>query len=142
MSLLAATMLACERILHESDGVVSAIRIIDILTFTPSEEVPIERQRTPVHVLARVLTSADDEAEHVVRMSLVRPDGKRVEMGEAFRGAIPPPKVAGVPRGLTINAQIDVVPTEGTHWIVASFDGEDVSRTPLSVRLNAPPETR
>jgi hypothetical protein len=70
----------CEKVLQEKDGVVSAIRIIDRMTFSaPSESAP--EKMPPMNIAIVMLVrfkSGDVSGEHELRIKPTSPSGKEL----------------------------------------------------------------
>jgi hypothetical protein len=131
---LSASVLICEKVLREDDGVISAIRIVDLFHFWVDPKIPIESQTVKMTLLMRVvLTPSDAQKEHSFDIKLIRPSGETNKLGTLTAKnviSIYP----NIPQGTTINAFLDVVPREeGTHYVVVALDGEDVAKTPFTL---------
>lgn len=137
---LSAFLLICQHLLEEKDGAFSAIRIVDLFFFERPAGVSIEQQAVLLHVFGSLKVPPSDEAEHIIQLNLIRPDGEVATLlgpkGFVFGG-----KFDDVPRGLNINAQIGVVPRQvGTHHIALLFDEQEVARAPFTLREQQPAE--
>jgi hypothetical protein len=117
--------------MFESDGVPSAIRIVDVFVVPPLGEFPKEKTPTVMlnlYVAFKFLQRS--EKNHTLHVKLVRPSG------EAAYGADQPytfeidfSKYPEAPAGFNAQVQIPVIIKElGTHFLVTEVDGEEVSR--------------
>jgi hypothetical protein len=132
-SLISAKILICEKALQEPDGVISAIRMVDVFYFTPRAALPIDQQAVAMVMVASGQVVVGDEAEHDLEFYLVRPDGERKLLGDPtkmpFKSTIP-----GAPAGFAMIANIGVVPKQmGTHYFALLFDNEEVARAPFTL---------
>src|SRR5579872_1646075 len=140
MPLLSLNLIICERILSESDGVLSAIRISDLFEFVLAPELPLDRQGVPISVLVVAKFSADEVGKpHLVQLRLVRPDGETTDMGSPLGGILVVSK-AGV-MGMNVIAPAFIIPKQiGMHFVHCHLDGAFVAKAPftLSPRQPAP----
>jgi len=133
-NIISASALTCEKILREEDGVISAIRIVDLFTVSINPNIPIEQQPVQMSLLIRVMLAPNDSGDHRLSVKLVRPDGEVAELGTLFAGKIET-QYPGTPIGLTLNAGLQIVPRqEGTHYAIAVLDGDEVVKTGFTLR--------
>lgn len=134
---LSVAVLVCEKVLHEQDGVASAIRIVDI--FPVPENLP-QDARMSAQVLCVVRTMPFDET-HQLSIRHERPDGT---VNEIISQQIAPvgahPLGPMVPVGLSINLEIGVrTQPLGTHNIHLLIDGEEIARAHFTLVQRIPP---
>jgi hypothetical protein len=132
--LLSARVLLCEKVLFEFDNVISVIRLVDLF-FVPPDP-------SDFAVLMQVLVMCsfehDDESDHVIHLSLKRPDGseKTIEFpnGMEFSFEGQPTQYPGVPKGYSFAASWGVKATHmGLHEIIMTIDGDRVASTFFSL---------
>lgn len=128
-----STVLTCERVLTEGDGVMSIIRMVDLFYFVLKANVPIEEQPVYLTVLAIVRVPSGDDEEHTFQIQLIRPNEERTVIGDPLKAKLGP-KISGAPRGLNLVAKIGVVPKQtGIHYISLLFDGVETTRTAFTL---------
>ena len=123
----------CERILREADGVLSLIRVVDIITHpehgpSPPEEMP--EFHFPLFLVI-TLKSGTARGRHNVTIIPEQPSGE----------LLPPITVSvlleGEGKGVNISSRIDFpYKMEGLHWFNVQFDGQIITRLPLEVRYS------
>src|SRR4051794_30115441 len=89
-------LLICERVITDTDGVPSAIRIADVFDVTPRPTVPPEQRPIGLSILFTAKFPHEDQAEHRAEIKLERPNGEVFEVGEALSsGPLPetPPSI-------------------------------------------------
>jgi hypothetical protein len=128
----------CERVLHEQDGVVSLIRVIDRVTHTvrgknpPTDLPPFEFEMFAVISLK----PGEARGRHEVRIERELPNGVRDP------ASIPPLTVQleGEERGANIVMNLRTkFEHEGLHWFHVYFDGELMTKMPLRVLYSRAP---
>jgi hypothetical protein len=130
MPLLSLNVLLCEKLLYERDQVISAIRIVEVFSVPLNPDLPLDKQGPLMFVLASGKVPADDEAEHLIELFLIRPDGETKPVGEPIKSVFP--GQPGFPRGFNIGFQLVVLATQmGIHYISVRFDGDEVRRVPF-----------
>src|SRR4051812_29941277 len=116
---ISTTLLICERVITDKDdGVHSAIRLIDLIEFTPRPNIPPQERPLPLSILFGAKFPHEDETEHKIQIRLERPDGKSFAVGEAgpVKAPTTPP---GIPKGLNLTTRFGVHPTmTGVHYII------------------------
>ena len=135
--LVSVNFILCERLLAEGDGVLSAIRMVDVLYVDPAVVKEDTDARVQIHVLLAAKFSPGAALEHTVEFKLARPDGDPVSMG-GIRPATIEVRFPGLPTGFNtvINAGIKLKQM-GTHYLLAYIDGDEVARAPFT--LQPPP---
>jgi hypothetical protein len=130
---ISADLLICEKVLIEGDGVLSAIRLVDIFYVSKVPEISPERQGAQVSVLGMIRVEIGDLEEHAIEVRLVRPSGESSTIGEPQRVRIEP-KEPNSPGGLNFVAQLGVIAKEmGVHYFVLLFDGQELTRSPFTL---------
>lgn len=123
----------CERILREADGVVSIIRVVDVITHaargpTAPEEMP--EFHYPLFLVIN-LRSGSTRGRHDVTIIPEQPSGE----------TLPPISVSvnmeGEGKGVNIASQMDIpFKLEGLYWFNIQFDKQVITRIPLEVRYS------
>ncbi len=123
----------CERVLREADGVVSLIRIVDIITHTergPSPPKEMPSIRYPL-MLVLMLKSGRAKGRHEVTMTPELPSG------ETLPSIVTTVQLEGEGRGFNIISQVDIpFRLEGLHWFHVRFDDQALTRLPLQIRYS------
>lgn len=116
---------ACERLLSEQDGVVSAIRIIDRVTFLTDAEGNLVRPQHPVTFLI-TFKAGSARGSFTVEVRREKPSGEHATILTA------PVFFEGEDRGanLVINAVFEP-DQQGLYWFDVLFEGDRVTRIPL-----------
>ena len=137
--ILSASAFVCERLLQEADGVVSAIRIIDIF-FVPSERPPdVPENALPFLqgwgcVMLKFIPGHVEQ--HTFEMKLINTVGELSSIGDPSK-----PTNLGAskgleefPGGILLNAPLNIaVKRFGTCYLCAFVDEREVARTPFSI---------
>lgn len=122
----------CERVLRESDGVISLIRIVDVITH--AEQRPDAPDEMPEfhYPLTLVITMKSGTARGRHELSIIpeEPSGVRlaplttsVRMEEG--------------RGSVLMSRIDVpYKLEGLYWFHVKFNDQVITRIPLEIRYS------
>jgi hypothetical protein len=121
----------CTKVLEGTDGRMSGIRFLDSIDIG----VPADRdseKREPISVWALIAFKSDKfEGEHVLRLVLRTPTGRRVILGEQ-RLTTETPVTA-------INFRIKVefrLKTQGLYWTDVILDGKRYTSMPLQVSFH------
>jgi hypothetical protein len=137
-----AYALFCERILTESDGTLSAMRIIDTLTVTVAIE--DEPGKEPPHLLfppmklligfRKGIATADDKK---LILNVVNPSGQSVPVGMAE--VTFSPESVGSGANIVFDLQL---PWEnyGLYWYELWMDGKVLTRVPLTIKPSEKPK--
>jgi hypothetical protein len=125
--------LICERVLQEQDSVVSAIRVIDRLTFPADETgVPLNPQ-FPITFLI-MFTAAAARGNFTVGLDLEKPSGEQLSVLQA------PVFFEGGERSVNMILSTQFEPDQqGLYWFGVSFERERVTRIPLRAIFQQPP---
>lgn len=123
----------CERVLREGDGVLSLIRLVDVITHTESRpDAPPEMPtvRFPL-TLVLSLKSGAARGRHDLSLTPEQPSGETLPtltMSVAMEGE---------GRGINIVTPIDIpYKQEGLHWFRVQFDNVLITSIPLEVRYS------
>ncbi|SRR6266851_399661 len=125
--------LICDRVLVETDGTPSAIRIIDrvLVQQPPTAEIPT----LGFFSVLLMLKWGDFSGQSVPRVALISPDGLSTELLKLEQPIGPSP---AVPIGANIHGAVELVLKQlGRYWLVFYFGDVEVSRTPLAVEVQA-----
>lgn len=137
-SLISVYAIVCERALQEQDGVVSAIRIVDVFYVEPVPDIPVEKRAIGITILASGRVAPEDDSEHTLEFFLVRPDGESTRLGEPSTGRYKS-KVPGAPGGFNAILQIGVIPrVMGLHHVRVMLDGVEVARAVFTLAERKP----
>jgi hypothetical protein len=135
MKKIFASIVVCERILNEVDGVSSAIRIADAFSLQfigqkPSQEIPA----VPLSALVSIRLLEYDELDHSTQIILIRPNGEETPLSDPIIGKIIQ-RIPNVPGGLNYAIQIGVMAKQwGLHRFKVLFDGEEIAETIFTLR--------
>jgi len=136
---MAVNLLICQYALTESDDVISAIRIVDAFTYAPLQGANRENQRLRFSVVAQFKANpgGSDVRKHLAEIRFLKPDGDAdliVRSDVDFT-----PKEPDVPAGHTVIVNVTTAITApGLYYVCAFFDGEEVSRIPVTLREENP----
>jgi len=137
----------CERVLQEPDGVITPVRLIDVLTLsqvkvsTPAAGNLEAQQVSIVEVmdlsLIVSLKSGDVTGDHKFSLTMHDPKGQIVPIGTDY-----PVVLKGndgvnfkMKFGLPMNAP------EGLYWFAVLWDGDELTRFPLRLKREVAAET-
>ena len=121
----------CERILRETDDVISLIRVVD--TVTHAERGPDPPQEMPEFhyplTLVVTLKSGSARGRYDLRITPELPSG------ETLPGQTIGIHMEGEGRGASVIIPVDIpYRLEGLHWFNLHFDDRVLTRVPLRVR--------
>lgn len=123
----------CERVLREADGVVSLIRVVDVVTHTEMGPKP-PRDMPTVHYplnLALMLKSGRAKGRHEVTITPELPSG------ETLPSMTMTVQLEGDGKGFNIFSRVDIpYSLEGLYWFHIRFDDEILTRLPLQIRYS------
>lgn len=121
----------CERVMEERDGVMSLIRLVDVITHTEQgPEAPAEMPafRYSLNLVVN-LKSGTARGRHDVTITPEMPSG------ESLSTLSVSVQLSGEGRGANIVSPINLEYTmEGLYWFNIGFDGIRLTRIPLEVR--------
>lgn len=118
-----------ERVLHERDGVLSFVRIVDRLAVQAHGDAPEE---LPEGASAKVtmvvmLKSGDARGRHRLSVRPELPSGLYLE-ARGFDVLF-----EGEDRGVNVIVELDVALMEGLHWFTVSLGDVELTRVPLRI---------
>jgi hypothetical protein len=125
----------CERVLQEKDGIVSAIRIVDV--FQIPEDAPSETVIQFFAVVSlRTVPVPDEEVR--VGVTIVNALGERQRLPDPSEKPFRLSALDGdasVPNGISLIMQLNIKPKNmGTCFVEIDVDGEVVTRIPFTIR--------
>jgi len=123
----------CEHVLQEADGVVSLIRIVNIITHTergPDAPEEMPEIRYPLHLVIS-LRSGTARGRHEVTIIPEKPSG------ETLSPVSTSVAMEGEAKGANIITRLDIpYKLEGLYWFTIQFDQKVLTRIPLEVRYS------
>ena len=133
----------CERVLREADGVLSLIRVVDVITHTerrPDAPEEMPEIHYPLDLLIS-LKSGVARGRHEITIVPEQPSG------ETLQPITMSVNMEGEGKGVNIHSRIDIpYRFEGLYWFNVLFDGQVITRISLEVRysrmLTGPPTPR
>ena len=123
----------CERVLREGDGVISLIRVIDVINHNEGGPEPPQEMRKFRYPLTMVLTlkAGSSKGRHEVTIEPELPSGERMSATTVTV------QMEGEGRGTNILAPMDIqYSMEGLYWFNVKFNGVVLTRMPLQVRYS------
>lgn len=129
---LAAAVL-CEKVLHEQDGVISLIRVVDrVIQTAVGPEAPDDMPPMPVNLQAVIVVkSGDARGRYPIRLSVESPSG--LDTGQE---AVLHVLLEGEDRGVNVVANFGFIATqEGLYWIDVRFGEQDLLLTRIPLRV-------
>jgi hypothetical protein len=123
----------CERVLREGDGVLSLIRIVDVITHTergpnPPNEMP--EIHFPLELVI-ALKSGTARGRHDITITPEQPSG------ETLQPITVSVNMEGEGKGVQFHSRFDIpYKFEGLYWFNVLFDGQVITRIPLEVRYS------
>jgi hypothetical protein len=143
--IISLSILTCQTVLHEADGVNSAIRIVDVWNVPelPAEAPP---DITPVaqgNALIMLKAEPGYQHEHELSLKFQNPLGEVSDLIEPLKTKIVSTLGQDIPGGATINAQLNIVVKRlGTCYLLVYLDGELAARTPITLRRTPSVESK
>jgi hypothetical protein len=129
-----AAACACEKVLNEPDGAVSAIRIIDTLTLTRPAALPAEAPLVTHFKLLVLLKSGDVEGKSELAVKLRNPNGRVTSSFGPW-----PIILTGGEQGAALALNFDMLVTDyGLYWFDVYWNGEQLSSIPLKLKRGEP----
>lgn len=117
--------LICERVLKEADHVVSAIRIIDRITFATNPAGELMQLAQPISFLLTLKAGAA-RGSYTVSVHMEKPSGERGQIVSM------PVHLEGEDRGVNIVLDSAFQPDQaGLYWYDVYFEDERLTRIPL-----------
>jgi hypothetical protein len=132
LNILSCSILVCEKILVEVDNITSAIRIVDVFYVPhPAPEIPL----ISISALLTLRVNGYDSSEHLLDVRLIGPTGQDVAAISGQKVTMSPKigeaDIGGFTAGTVLNIAIK---QPGLFYVVAFLDGEEIARTPFTVR--------
>lgn len=123
----------CERVLREADGVVSLIRVVDVITHTergPNAPAELPEFHFPLFLVI-TLKSGTARGRHEITIIPEQPSG------ETLQPITLSINMEGEGKGVNITSRIDLpYRMEGLYWFNVQFDQQVITRLPLEVRYS------
>ena len=148
--LISISAFVCERVLREVDGVVSAIRMVDLFHVPPQSPPvinPSDGSETitlsPVRFEVLVILKAEPgySVSHKVAIKLQDPTGSIVRVSRDLEVTTSSRFGQEVAGGATVNAQLTFdVKQYGVYMVLVELDGDLVYRTPITLLRGAASE--
>jgi hypothetical protein len=138
-SLIVNAALLCERVLQESDGTLSAVRIVDQLTYQAiPRDSPPDAEVVPAPMRLALLLMVKDPAgsgDHALQIVARPPSGEPSEVGaQSVQVALGQGQVAGA--NVVVNLVL-ALKEEGLHWFDIHLDNALLTSVPLHVRFDS-----
>jgi len=135
---LAATVLVCESVIEDKDGILSAIRILDVAEVRIPHNVPPESRLINFRVLAVAKFRVETPLNGIAELKFTRPSGETTNAGiDPMPFSIDPNPEA--PVGININASISFVAKEsGIHKAALWIDGMEAAYTVFTLNVRDP----
>jgi hypothetical protein len=136
--IISVNLFVCERTLVEADGVLSAIRLIDIF-FVPRERpVGVSEEVLPLvqaYGCALLKTKPGYVGQHALEMKTLNTVGEMTSTGDPTIAKIfSKPGMEDVPGGISIAIQLNIaVKRFGTCYLCLFLDGEEIARSPFTL---------
>jgi hypothetical protein len=128
---------ACDNMLTESDGTISLIRVIDLMTLTnlrtdigaTPQEMPNVDFAVPVNAVV-CLKSGDFKGEGELSLKAHLPDGTRKDFPEKWNFLM-----EGEEKGINVNIKFGLSTKHiGLTWIEVYWNGELLTKFPVRLR--------
>ena len=123
----------CERVLREADGVISLVRVIDVINHTargPNAPRDMPEVRYPL-MLVITIKSGKTRGRHDVRIVPEMPSG------ETMPSVTISVQMEGEHRGVNLVNELDIpYKLEGLYWFNVYFDDRLFTRIPLQVQYS------
>ncbi|MDO8751316.1 MAG: hypothetical protein Q7K03_09280 [Dehalococcoidia bacterium] len=121
----------CDRVLREADGVLSLIRVVDVINHTatgPNAPIDMPPVNYPL-TLVLSLKSGKAKGRHEVTITPEMPSGETMPVASVSV------RLEGEGKGYNIITQLNMqFKLEGLYWFIIRFDGELLTRLPLELR--------
>jgi hypothetical protein len=126
---LACTLLLCEKVLNEADGVISTVRLIEMF-FVPETSTPPDQSVVLMQVFINCKFPPGDDSKHAISLRLTRPDGseKDVDFGMPMEVSLAeiPVKIPLAPKAFNFILPWGVKATHmGVHRVTLFVDGKE-----------------
>lgn len=124
---LLSAAFTCERVLHEVDGVLTAVRIVDSYTVSA---VDADAKVLVKPWIVVIFKSGAAQGTYSVSFRMRPPSGPPSVLGDAI-----PIELRGGPHGATLAIElIAEVKEEGVYWVDVLLDGDLVTSMPITLR--------
>jgi hypothetical protein len=129
-NLIGFSFFVCERILREQDGVLSAIRLVDVFYYDPPSDANVK----PVITVAVIgLGKALEDFSCDITLRLTTPSGKELPLGKPVTVSTKS-KVANAPGGFNLQATFGLLAIEDGTYYVSAFTNDDLlGSAPITV---------
>lgn len=135
---LLAAAFTCERILRETDGVLTAVRLVDTFTVRRPPKLPPNLAPIVQCWILIYFKSGDTRGRYAVSLVMRSPSGQLSPIGDPM-----PIDLKGGPQGVTLAIELTFgVKEMGLHWIDVLLDGERVTSMPITLQEGQAPEPR
>jgi len=130
--LLSANIILCESVLLERNDVASAVRIVNVITLAPGNNV--------AHFKAHTMLNSDsaDLSTHVLQLQVFTRSGQLVVSAPQYRFVFANRLDFSGPGAFNLttdfNVDINQLPALGYFTVVVFLDGERVATTPIMLR--------
>ncbi|MCU1326635.1 MAG: hypothetical protein JWN34_2005 [Bryobacterales bacterium] len=133
--LMSVNLLICEKVLQEGDGVLSAIRIVDVFD-VPADANGKPKQPGVVRMYACVfLRGMPGNHQGKLDLALKGPSGASKSIADFPIALETPADMPDSHPGATFNIQLNLIPTFfGNQTLIVSVDGVEVAKTVFSIR--------
>ena len=137
--IISASAFLCERILQEADGVLSAIRIVDVF-YCP--EIPADAPEGAVvlaqpHCLVMLKAQPGYREQHSIGFKLLTAKGELKPLGDTVTTDFAITKLGlgdDVPGGASVTIKLNIgVKNFGTCYVCVYVDGEEITRVPFTL---------
>ena len=132
-SRVAASLLICEKTLQEADGVVTAIRLVDVFFVPPQPESESTERRVLIYVVGAMKVPQNDRSEYSLALQLILPNGDNNEPKELFKGVFTSGKIPEALPGLNFAVQMSIVVRLGTHYVRLLLNGSEEARAAFTI---------
>jgi len=128
----------CEKVLTEADGVISAIRIVDIVQIPPNLPKDAHKRVLLTNlVFVLMIRAGKFRGKATWEIYMVNPSGKRIKAAEQEVDFVDSPEKG-------INVAIPAAfkwEKPGLYWFEVYLNKRRMTRSPLLIRLAAKPKT-
>ncbi len=132
-SLFSLNVILCERVLTETDAVLSAIRIVDVYYVMRAKEGETGGSAIPLWIIVTARVPLGLSEEHFVQLQLTRPSGETLLLGDK-RPVKGESNFKEAHAGFAFVANILLTPKElGIHYLSLLYDDAEVSKIPFTL---------
>jgi hypothetical protein len=120
----------CERILKEEDGVLSAIRIVDVFNVHVPKENPPD-SIPAIQLTMMTIFKSEEPATYSLTFEILSPSGQKYRGGQSAMMSL-----EGKEKGANLILHFPVAANEyGLYWIDLFIDEERITRVPFKIQL-------